>query len=137
MNKLSFDKSNIEWLLTLGYVYIQTHKFSKALTVLKLVLVMRKNHPEALKLMSFAYFESGQCDRAFSSIKRWLQLPGSSRGEASVMFLLQARVLLRLKRKDLAKKCLMKHVALIAEEERVLEHNRKNRALTRTEGAAQ
>lgn len=114
---MSLKKENVEWLLALAYVFIQTNKPSRAMAILNAVLIENQDNPDAMKLSSIAFFKKEEFDKAFGFIKKWMALSGTSREERIEMYLLQARVLLRLKRKDLAKKCLLKYTELIDEEE--------------------
>lgn len=114
---MSLKNENVEWLLALAYVFIQTNKTSRALAILNAVLIENQSNSDALKLSSFAHFKKEEFDKSFGFIKAWMELPDTNREEKIEMFLLQARVLLRLKRKDLAKKCLLKYKDLIDEEE--------------------
>ena len=112
-----FDQQNKEWLLALSFVYIQTGRLDHAVTILTLLLSECPGLPDALKLAGNLYFLKEEYDRSFNYINQWMKIRSTRRDEKIEMSLLQARVLLKLKRKDLARKCLMRYKVLLDEEE--------------------
>lgn len=116
----SSAKLNIEWFLSLAYVYMQNQHYEESLALLKLVLLLNRKDTRALKLMGFLYYKMGDGKRAYSSIKRWLEVARAGHEETAKMYLLQSKVLLRLKKKTHAKKALVQYTEFMgrADEEK-------------------
>ncbi len=99
------------WALALAYVYLQAQQYDKAIQLVEALLVLDKNDPQALKMLSYAYFKTARYEDTFVLARKWIQQMQKvvSPKEIALMYLLQGRALLKLNRKDLAKKCLEKY----------------------------
>ncbi len=99
------------WILASSYVYLQMQHYDKAICLLEALLVLDKKNLQALKILSYAYFKKERYEDAFISARKWIDASKNliEPKEIALMYLLQGRSLLKLNRKDLAKKCLQKY----------------------------
>jgi len=100
-----------QWALALAYVYVQAQQYDKSIKLLEALLIVNKDDPQAVKILSYAYFKKERYEDAFVLARKWIQQMQKivESKEIALMYLLQGRALLKLNRKDLAKKCLEKY----------------------------
>ena len=108
---MSINSEQKHWALALGYVYLQTQNYDKTIILLEALLVLDSEDMQALKILSYAYLKVGRYEDSFISARKWIQHMQKTLApkELALMYLLQGRALLKLNRKDLAKKCLQKY----------------------------
>ena len=110
--------AEIQWMQALSYVYIQMHQYEKAKVLLEAALVLDDKNDQVLKSLSYIYYQLQNFEAALRKAQTWVQVTQETKPahERAQMYLLQAQSLLRLDKKDLAKKCLEKHYQLSSPE---------------------
>ena len=100
-----------DWVLALAYVYLQVQHYDKAIQLLETISLLNKSSTQTLKILSYAYFKNERLEDAFVASRKWLQAVQKTEAPHGLapMYLLQGRILLKLNRKDLAKKCMQKY----------------------------
>ncbi len=108
---------DVDWLLAVAYVFLQTQKYSLAVTFLETVLVLKPSSAEGVRLISFGYHKQSRFKDAFNATQKWQQMPKTKRETEpkyiAHIFLLQSQCLMQLNRPDLAKKCYVQYASMI------------------------